>query len=172
MKSTLLLMHCIIISTYCTAQSQKNPVGKEDCTMEYPLLLTYEFNGFNFNGTGTKCERGFWVNFKGGKWSSCYQVDTNSNHCRALITANNHVWILIELHEKYTLLHFPLALSQRPGYAAKDSAFLMMNRDYELEWGNKKIRLLAGEYPVKQVSGEWLIEVANEQMILWTGANE
>jgi hypothetical protein len=171
MKSSLLLLCCIISSTYSTAQSQAIAVGKEDCKTGYPLLLTYEFNGFHFNGTAARCERGFWVNFTGGKWSTCYQGESNSDQCRAFITAGNHVRIVIELHQKYALLHFPLALTQRPGYAAKDSAFLIMNSDYELPAGNTKTKLIAGEYPVRQLGNEWLIEVASEQMTVWTGTN-
>lgn len=159
MKQVLLLLLCTGFGHYGIAQAPTRQTDQEICKPEKPLRLVYEFKGFNFNDA-VRCERGFRVSLSGRKWRACSEADSNCNACCAAIISNNRVRVIIELYEKYSLLHFPLALTRHPGYAAKDSALLILERNVELERNTEKVVLLAGDYPVNIVNNELVIEIA------------
>lgn len=153
MKKTFCLLLQIFFALPATSQHIRLPVIQGNCQTVFPEFRSFEFNSFVFHPLDFSCERGFRISFEEGCWKNSAINDT------PCIFPKHHVKILVILHEKYARCFFPLALTLRPGYVAKDSAFLTLERSFVLNWKRGKIIFIPGDYPVKPGAGSLIIDL-------------
>lgn len=143
----------IFVALSGTGQNISLPAIQEHCQTAFPEFLSFEFNSFVFHRLSSFCERGFRVSFEEGCWKTS---DADEAPC---IFANHHVKVLVVLYEKHARCFFPLALTLRPGYVAKDSAFLTLEKSFTVNGKGNKIIFMPGDYPVKTDADALIIDV-------------
>ncbi|MBL0357973.1 MAG: hypothetical protein IPP72_14325 [Chitinophagaceae bacterium] len=149
------------ITCICSfAQTEKLPVAIPHCPEGTHPVVIYEFDEFHFHRPKYNCKSGFWFCTTNGQWTiQCVPV---SSFPYKSIIKENRINVIAELTEKSIRFHFPAALLQADGYSEKDLSVFNVDEALSFDFGSKKIKLITGDYAVKLLEEELVIDVNYE----------
>lgn len=161
MKRILIAALTNIICVFSFAQTEKVPENVPDCPEGTHPVIIYEFDEFRFHRPKWNCQSGFWFCTVGAKWTVQCVPNASSFPYKPVISGK-HATVIAELAEKNIRFHFPAALLSTEGYTKKDLSVFNVDEALEIDFGSKKIKLITGDYAVKLVKEELIIDVNYE----------
>lgn len=135
------------------SESQTTDAIQQNCETGTAELFAFVFKSTVFHPSDFPCERGFRMSFETGCWKN---TDTSDAPC---IFADHRVKIMVVLYETYARCFFPLALTQQPGYVAKDSALLTVEKSFRRNRKGNKIIFIPGNYNVYREKGALVTDI-------------
>ena len=137
--------------------AQSNKQAPECPPGTHPVLVNNcDFK--NFHRPKKNCQSGFWFCFECDGWRiEC--LPNFPSAFKAIVDDKNKATVWAELTDKSVIFHFPAALKNSNAYVSTDLEKLNVDESLELRFPNRTVKLKIGEYAVREMYGELIVEV-------------